>query len=442
MKTLPRWAISILISLLIVAGSGCRSGSRSNNPGGDGQAKVDPQKGSDAKNGGNRKREYAVPVAVRDLERQRMSEFVSTVGTVAPARSVAVAAEDSGRISFVRRWRESDYVKEGDLLARLDAEETSRAIEISRADLETAENQLELAVVQLERRERDFENAREMFRLGQISRKVFEEREFAVKQAESSKADAVIRLRKAQNQLERTLLQMDRKVVRAPMSGYLVSRDSLQNRTNPTAADSAESIVDLEGRQIGAGNTICGIVDTANVLIRCDVTSKDIAKISPDQKATAHVYSDREIEVGGDVADVSPIMDSQTKAFKVDVAVANPDNRLRPGMFARVDIVIREHLDALVVQRKVLQRRNNEDIVFVVNDEERAERRAVRIGLENPDEVEIVDGLRAGDQLVILGYETLQDGVKVKIIESAPTMVGEEETTSSQKTATEAGGQA
>jgi RND family efflux transporter MFP subunit len=196
-----------------------------------------------------------------------------------------------------------------------------------------------------------------------------------------------------------------------------VTRSYIESRGNPTAAESAETVIDMEGRLVGSGETLGGVVDTSEVLIRCDVTSKDIGRVREGQKVLAYVYSDREVGVEGEVIDVSPIMNIDTKAFKVDIAVPNEDEILRAGMLARVNIVTETRRDALVVDRDVVQRRNNQEIVFVVDDEERADKRVLEIGLSNPDEVEVVGGLREGERLVTLGYETLQDGVKVQIIE-------------------------
>jgi len=210
----------------------------------------------------------------------------------------------------------------------------------------------------------------------------------------------------------------------------------LQKRTNSSAADSADAITDLEGQLVGTGATLCGVVDLSKVMIRCDVTARDIGRIRKGQKAQACVYGEEEIHVEGEVTDVSQIMDGETRAFEVDVAVSNPDGLLRAGMFARANVIIKSRLDTVIVDRKVLQRRNNEDILFVVNSEERAEKRSVKLGLENPEEVEVVEGLRAGDRLVVLGYETLQDKVKVKIMETADPAVA------AQDRATTAGSEA
>jgi multidrug efflux pump subunit AcrA (membrane-fusion protein) len=435
------WTYLILVLLLPTVLTGCGKRATGDNPG-----KKDPTaaggNGSGEGDAASARHEYAVPVAIRSLTRVSMNEYISTVGSVAPARSVAVKAEESGRIHFVKPWREGESVKEGQLLARLDEAETSRDIEIARADLEAARSELDLAVARVERSVADLARAEQMYKFGQIAPKVYEERKFTADSAKISHEQAVIRVQRAQKQLERLQLQMDRKIVRAPMSGYLVANDTLQNRDKPSAADSSDSITDLEGRLVGVGTAICGIMDVANVMIRCDVTSKDIGRIRKGQRAEAHVYSEQEIAVEGSVSDVSPIMDLNTRAFEVDVAVANSDGQLRPGMYGRVNIITRTHRDALVVDRKVLQRRNNEDIVFLVNEQERAEKRVVKLGLENPDQVEVVEGLRAGERLVVLGFETLQDKVKVKIVESEPTVAAKDQPTSRGATATQPNGRA
>jgi len=431
------WIYFVVILSLAASGSGCSKGGKGN------PDKDRPTSATASGEGDGAKREYAVPVAIRSVVRTSMSEYVAAVGTIAPIRSVAVKAEESGRIRFVSPWREGQLVKEGDLLARLDAEETSHDVEMERANLETARSEVALSLARLERSVADFERAKKMFEMGQISRKFYEEREFNANSARIGYEESVIRVQRAEKSLQRLQLQMDRKNVRAPMSGYLVARDAIENSAgNPTAADSADSITDLDGRLVGTGSTICGIVDVSDVMIRCDVTSKDIAKIRKGQHAQAHVYSDEEITVEGEVTDVSPIMDTGTRAFEVDVTVPNREGRLRPGMFARVNIIIKTRRDTVVVNRKILQRRNNEDILFVVNEEERAEKRVAKVGLENPDEIEVVEGVRENEKLVILGYETLQDKVKVKVMETEPAVAEKDQATTSGSTTKQPGGRA
>jgi hypothetical protein len=436
MRQRTLWIFMATAIALTAFGSACNRGAANT------AAKEQKPGGPDSPTSSTARREYAVPVGVVNLERRPISAYVTTVGSVAPARSMAVRAEESGRIQFIKEWREGERVEQGTVLARIDEEETSRQIEMAMADLESARQQLELSLKQLDRTTADFERSQVMFNHGQISRKMYEEREFLAQQAKISQKEGIIRVSKAGKQLERYQIQALRKVVRAPMTGYLVARTAIENRQSPSAADSAERLTEMEGRMVGSNQVICGVMDMTRVLIRCDVTSKDIGKIAKSQKVQAFVYTDREVAVDGEVVDVSPIMDIQTRAFKVDVTAENQKGVLRAGMFARVNVIITTRRDAVVVSRKVLQRRNNEEIVFVVGDEERAERRPVKLGLENPDEVEVLEGLRAGERLITLGFETLQDKIKVKIVETDPAVAGDDRTSSATKVAHPADGRA
>lgn len=428
--------LGLLAGLVLVIGDvACKKpGSGGERPGMNGGGRGGRGGGPRAGNepDGRERREYAAPIGVITLERQTMKEYIETVGTVAPARSMPIKSEESGRIRFIKMWREGEYVEKGQILARLDEEETSRSIAMTRDDLEAQRKQLELALARLERNVADFDRAKVMFKGGQISRKAYEDREFQAESAAISYKETIIRVEKAEKELQQLLKGSERKVVRAPMTGYLVTASYVESRGNPTAAESSDSVTDMDGRLVGSGTTLGGVVDTTDVLIRCDVTSKDIAKVKKGQEVQAFVYSDGELEVHGDVVEVSPIMDVQTKAFKVDVEVSNEEELLRAGMFARVNIITQTKPDTLVLNRKVVQRRNNQDIVFVVGEESRAEKRIVQIGLENPDEVEILEsalegeGLRAGELLVTLGFETLQDKVRVKIVESDRPILADE----------------
>ena len=114
-----------------------------------------------------------------------------------------------------------------------------------------------------------------------------------------------------------------------------------------------------------------------------------------------------------------------TRAFQVDVLLNNADGRLRPGMFARVDIVTSVRRDAIAVPRGALQKRNNLDVVFVVDKDGYAAMRPVRLGIENPTEVEVVEGLREGDALIVMGHETLQDHVRVEITHAEEAKAGQ-----------------
>jgi multidrug efflux pump subunit AcrA (membrane-fusion protein) len=121
------------------------------------------------------------------------------------------------------------------------------------------------------------------------------------------------------------------------------------------------------------------------------------------------------------VVEIGKAVNQDTAAFRVDIIAENPDRTLKPGMFARVDIVTDRRRDAVSIAKDFLVRRNNRDVVFVVEksedqDYEIAREVPVELGLSGREEIEVTWGLKEGDIVVIRGFEVLQDKTPVSVL--------------------------
>jgi membrane fusion protein, multidrug efflux system len=114
---------------------------------------------------------------------------------------------------------------------------------------------------------------------------------------------------------------------------------------------------------------------------------------------------------------ISPIVDPLTGTFKVTMEVPYEDERLRPGMFGRFNIVWDERHDVLLVPRVAIVDDDVSDAIFVVVNG-KAERRPVRTGYTRGNQVEIIDGLTGDEDVVVLGQSGLRDGVRVEVVRS------------------------
>jgi len=111
----------------------------------------------------------------------------------------------------------------------------------------------------------------------------------------------------------------------------------------------------------------------------------------------------------GRIARVSPVLDPQTRTAPIEVEIANPQYRLKPGMYARVGIVTESHPDALVVPTNAVVDVNGTRGVYLsVNNA--AAFHPVKIGIEGNDRTEILDGVAAGDRVVTTGAAGLRNG--------------------------------
>lgn len=364
------------------------------------------------------KREYTVPVAVETILRREVKSYVQTTGIVAPVQSAPVVVEAAGRLIFEQDWRVDDYVEANELIARIDDRDARMRIQIAEAELENSRVSLDLSKARLDKALVDMERTEELVEKELAPRRQLEDAQLNIRQAQTSVSQAQNAVRKSQLDLERARKELETLEVRAPISGVLCPEEVLARANSSTRMVNPRDIMTLDGRLVPNGRTICGVIDLSQAVIRCDVTSKDIARVQIEAEAIARVYvGDDNIERVGKVREIASSIDTDTRAFQVDVLLDNEDGRLRPGMFARVDIVTAVRRDAIAVPRSCLQRRNNEDVVFVANKENQAEMRVVELGIENLDEVEIVSGLREGERLVVKGHETLQDKVRVAIDE-------------------------
>jgi membrane fusion protein (multidrug efflux system) len=121
----------------------------------------------------------------------------------------------------------------------------------------------------------------------------------------------------------------------------------------------------------------------------------------------------------GKIALISPYVNPDTATFEVRIRVTDTDALLRPGMFARVAIVYERKPDALQIPRTALLDGDGPPKVFVVQ-EGKAMERAVQLGLSNGAMIEVVSGLKDGEQVVVVGQGAVKPGAAVRIV-NAPT---------------------
>jgi len=148
------------------------------------------------------------------------------------------------------------------------------------------------------------------------------------------------------------------------------------------------------------------------VKIIVNVGEKDIAKLRKGEKVRVSVDAYPKESFLGRVVKVAPAVDPRSRKLKVELEIENKDHRLKPGMFADVEIIYNEHSNVLVVPRISVLQREGEEILFTVDDN-RAKLRVVKTGISDEERIEIVEGLTEGESVVVEGNYGLIDGAKV-----------------------------
>ncbi|HAA74745.1 TPA: hypothetical protein DCE37_06475, partial [Candidatus Latescibacteria bacterium] len=196
---------------------------------------------------------------------------------------------------------------------------------------------------------------------------------------------------------EEARIKVNKTEVRAPIGGVMTEVTQI-----------------TQGTEIRANEVIGKIVDYHQVLVDIRIPNSQVLAIALGKpvRVSNYAFPDRVFE--GKITAVDPVLDPTTRTLRVVATVENPDLMLRPGMFVRTEIVKAAHRDVVVVPKKLVVKRQNQDVIFV-EESARAQMRNVETGLESRDSIEIVDGIEEGDRLITSNYETLRGRTRVRV---------------------------
>jgi len=172
-----------------------------------------------------------------------------------------------------------------------------------------------------------------------------------------------------------------------------------------------------EGAFVGPSSPLFRVVDISEVEITGGVADRHYPKLEAGKTAAqveVDAYPDETFS--GFVTRLRPELDKVTRTVAVTIMVPNEALRLKPGMYARIRLILDERKDVLLVSDDALMNSEGQQQVFVVNGGI-IHKRPVKIGLEESVDNEVIEGLQPGDMVVVRGQELLREGLKVEIQE-------------------------
>ena len=195
--------------------------------------------------------------------------------------------------------------------------------------------------------------------------------------------------------------------------------DSLSKRTDLAAVFSLNSPIDgivvernaTIGASVGTDANLFKIIDLSRVWIDANVFEKDLQQVRPGQEVRLTVPAFPGSTFSGKVIFINSVVDPDTRTVKVRTEVNNPDGRLKPDMFANVQIVTAVNRAAISIPQSAILNDEGKTFVFVAEGNG-YKKRQVQAGIQSNDRVEIVDGLTAGDKVVVKGNYLLLEQTK------------------------------
>ena len=314
----------------------------------------------------------ALPVKAAQVRKDTVTDTVSAVGTLLANEAVMIRPEIDGRIEAIH-FQEGQVVRRGDKLVSLDSSEVDA--------------QLASAVAAANLNRSRLKRSQELHEKKFISAQALDEARENLNQTDARESEIRARLAKT--------------VVRAPFEGVTGLR-----QISPGAyAKAGQDVARLEG---------IGILK-----IDFRVPELYLSKVRVGQALAVTVDAYPAETFNGAIYAIEPSVDEATRTVLSRARVPNPGVRLKPGMFARVSLVLEQRNNALLVPEQALVPRGAERFVYRIIDGKAVLTR-VQMGMRRPGEVEILSGLEEGQSIVADGQLKLQDGAAVTVMAEKP----------------------
>ncbi|WP_110456646.1 efflux RND transporter periplasmic adaptor subunit [Shewanella algidipiscicola] len=311
---------------------------------------------------------YAIPVETTTVVQGDVSSFYSTTGTLEAPLEARVVSRIAGLIETIK-VEEGDRVTKGQLLAVIDAKRQRYDLARSQAEVEIIEQELN--------------------RLNKMTDKAFISADTMAKleynlQAASAKRDLAA-------------LQVEESLVRSPIDGVIATRFVKQ------------------GNMAKEFDELFYVVNQDELYAIVHLPEVQLDRLRLEQDAQLFASQQADNGIVAQVLRISPIVDAQSGTFKVTLSVPNQQAQLKAGMFTRVELRYDTHTNVITVPYSAVINQDNQYALYVIEGDN-ATRRQVSLGYREADTVEVISGIKPGEQIVVRGQQNLKDQSLVDVI--------------------------
>jgi membrane fusion protein (multidrug efflux system) len=325
--------------------------------------------------------ERAINVQIKTIETKSLRPFIETIGSLKAFEQVVASSEIEG-ILKTANVEEGTFVSKGSLIATVEDRDYASELRRVEAALRQADATLVNAKAEYSRKET-------LYKEELVTRQQFDDvvTRLALAEAEVDRAKEALAIARERYSKTRIL---------APMAGFISEKKISQ------------------GEFVRNGTPLYVLVQIDPLKLLFTVSEKDIGKLKVNQDVQFLVDSYPGREFKGKVSIIYPTMDDRTRTLQVEARAANPERLLKPGLFAKVILYTAETEDKVVVPVTSILYEGKSMKVYVVEGD-RARLRNVKLGSKYDDLMEVVEGLKGGEVLVVAGQQNLAEGAKVNV---------------------------
>lgn len=376
--------------------------------------------------------EAATPVQIEQVKKGVVSSEAGISAKLAPSEEIQISPKVSGKITSLP-VKLGQPVKKGEVLFKLDETDLANTVaqqeaayKVALANLKQSGSSTDQSLVQAQNSLKQAEQAltdaqlnqqrmKQLFDQGAISSQQFEQANTSLMNAQTAYENAKQTLETTK---QKTTLQVSEATVNQAAVALQNAREQLANAVVTAPISGFVSSVNGAVGQIASqGTPVVVIVNTNPLLVKANLSEQDITKVKVGTAVKVNIpILGKEVEAK--VSAVSPVMNSQLKAYPIEISIPNPSNELKADMVVNVTFAgqVSGKEEELIVPRKAVFEREGKKFVFRIEDEV-AKQVEVTTGEETSDQIVIKSGLAEGDKVVVKGQTLLQDGKKVSIIQ-------------------------
>ncbi len=356
--------------------------------------------------------DQVVPVELAAAVEGPISSFLSSSANLRALREVAVTSQADGIVTRVLA-EEGDFVEQGQQLCLLDDRELQINLKLAEERAAQAKLQLEKAGIrkdksriqilntgaELKRKELAFaERLVSEEEVAQL-RYTVAELEHDERVAASEEVEFRHRMEELKGEIEQVKLNISRTRITAPFAGHVTER-TVQLGQMVRNQDSLY--------RLGSFSPLYADVHLSEAVAR---------QVRPGQRAAVRLGTEADDAMEGTVERISPVVDGSTGTVKVTVKLTPSGRSFRPGAFVQVAIETDTRQNAVLIPKRAVLEEDGESFVFITSGDV-AHRKKVEIGYQNEGEVEVREGIVAGDKVVVAGQGNLKEGAKVREVET------------------------
>ena len=332
-------------------------------------------------------------VELGKVGRATIQSEITLVGNLIGALTVSVAPRAAGRLETVN-VRLGDRVTRGQRLAKIEDFDVLEQVKQAEAAQQVSEATIRQRDADLKLAQTNAERSRNLFERQLLPKQTLDDNESRYQSAMAALDLAKAQSSQSKARIDELRINLGNTLILSPVNGFVSKR----------AAD--------PGAFVSQNVPVVDVVDISTVRLVANVVEKDLTELQSGNSTKVEVDAYPGEVFMGRIARVSPVLDPATRTAQIEIEIANPAARLKPGMYARVNVTTSTKKQALVVPANAVVDLGGRRGVFTPLNES-AVFKALELGSEQKDVVEVLGGINEGDTVITTGGSSLRDGDRI-----------------------------